>query len=179
MAEPLDTTAASPSQPPAPPQILLVDDIPAIRLLVRAGLAAAGGLDVVAEASNGEEAVAIVRALAPDLVILDLEMPVMIGEQAIPLMRKLKPRMPILLHTATPARVETFSAAATPDAVIEKGQPLDRLVSAPRALLARGSFDVLRLSLGMVPLRHAVAAFDTWVGLSTSGSWRTRPVAGS
>lgn len=129
MAVPVDTAAASASQPPAPPRDTAVDDIPAIRLLLRAGLASAGGLDVVAEASDGEEAVAIVRALAPDLVILDLEMPVMTGEQAIPLMRELEPRMPILLHTATPAKVGTFPAAA-PDAVIEKGQPLDWLVSA-------------------------------------------------
>ena len=161
-----DPSAAYPSQQPRRQRILLVDDIPAIRLLLRAGLNSAGGLDVVAEASNGEEAVAIVRALAPDLVILDLEMPVMSGEQAIPLMRELEPRMPILLHTATPAKVETFPAAAAPDEVIEKGQPLDRLISASRSLLARGSFDVLRLSLGTVRLRHAVAAFDTWIDLN-------------
>ena len=62
-------------------RILLVDDQP----LVRNGMASllqARGYDVVGEAANGREALAMVAALAPDLVLMDLRMPGMNGLEA-------------------------------------------------------------------------------------------------
>lgn len=149
-----------------PYRILLVDDLPEIRLLVRARLASLVDLEVVGEASNGMEGVSLVRALTPDLVILDQEMPVMTGGEAIPLMRKIQPGMPILLYTATPIRSEDILPEASPDAIVRKGQPLGCLVTEVRDLLGRGSFDVTRLDLGTVPLRHAIALFDAWAGVN-------------
>ena len=62
-------------------RILIADD-ESIRLLsLRAQLAALGHL-VVAEASNGEEAVALAASTQPDLAIIDIQMPVLDGIEA-------------------------------------------------------------------------------------------------
>ncbi len=76
----------------APPvRVLLVDDEPEVRALLKRALARAEGLDVVGEASDGAEALRIAGGLAPDLVVLDLNMPGMGGEEALPLLREQLP----------------------------------------------------------------------------------------
>jgi DNA-binding NarL/FixJ family response regulator len=62
--------------------VLLADDHPLMRRLLRRALAERDELAVVGEASDGAQAVALARVLAPDLVVLDLAMPVMDGIQA-------------------------------------------------------------------------------------------------
>ena len=124
-------------------------------------------IEVVGEASNGEEALVLVSALAPDAVVLDLEMPVMRGDEAIPLMRELAPGMRILLYTGAEQNVlDAIKEEAQPDALVAKGKPLTELVDQLRALLEMGPHDVLRVVLGTIPLDKAVTAFDTWVGLN-------------
>jgi DNA-binding NarL/FixJ family response regulator len=145
-------------------QVLIVDDHPELRVLLRTRLQFEPDIEVVGEASNGAEAVRLTRALAPEAVVLDLEMPVMRGDEAIPLLREAAPGMGILLYTA--AQGVSLDEAATPDVVVEKGGPLGELVTELRALLERAPFDVMRLELGTLPLRHAITAFDTWTGLN-------------
>lgn len=64
-------------------RVLLVDDSGLARSLLRAILEADGGFEVVGEAGNGREAVAMAAQLRPHLVTMDLEMPVMSGLEAI------------------------------------------------------------------------------------------------
>jgi len=61
---------------------LLVDDHTVVRAGLRALLEASGRVDVVGEASSGEEAVTKARTLDPDIVVMDLAMPGMDGVQA-------------------------------------------------------------------------------------------------
>lgn len=68
-------------------RVVLVDDVPELRLLVRLTLEEDPQIEVVGEAANGREGVAIVRDTKPDLVLLDLSMPDMDGLEAIPLIR--------------------------------------------------------------------------------------------
>jgi len=63
-------------------RILTVDDHPLMRAGVASFLATEPGLQVVAEAANGEEAFEKYRELRPDLVLMDLSMPVMDGLEA-------------------------------------------------------------------------------------------------
>ncbi len=63
-------------------RILTVDDHPLMRAGVASFLATEPGLQVVAEAANGEEALEKYRELRPDLVLMDLSMPVMDGLEA-------------------------------------------------------------------------------------------------
>jgi CheY-like chemotaxis protein len=59
-------------------QVVLVDDVPAVRELLR-HLFADAGCRVVGEAADGESAVHIIRVLRPDVVVMDVEMPVLDG----------------------------------------------------------------------------------------------------
>jgi DNA-binding NarL/FixJ family response regulator len=68
-------------------RVVLVDDVPELRLLVRLTLEEDPGIEVVGEASNGKEGVQVVAETKPDLVLLDLSMPDMDGLEAIPLIR--------------------------------------------------------------------------------------------
>lgn len=145
-------------------RVLVVDDRPELRLLLRVRLGFERDIEVVGEASNGAEAVRLTKYLAPSAVVLDLEMPVMGGAEAIPLMRAVAPGMGILLYTATQS--VTLGEAAAPDAVVQKGVALDVVVDALRAVLEQKPFDIVRLELGTLPLRHAITAFDTWTGLN-------------
>ncbi len=147
-------------------RVLIVDDRPELRVLLRSRLEFEPDIEVVGEASNGAEAVRLARALAPSAVVLDLKMPGMGGEEAIPLMRAAAPGMGILVYTATPPDGVAFADEAKPDAIAQKGMPLTDLVRMLRALLETAPFDVLRLELGTLPLRQAISAFDTWIGLN-------------
>jgi DNA-binding NarL/FixJ family response regulator len=69
-------------------RVVLVDDVPELRLLVRLALEDEPGIEVVGEAANGREGVEVVEANDPDVVLLDLSMPDMDGLEAIPLMRR-------------------------------------------------------------------------------------------
>jgi DNA-binding NarL/FixJ family response regulator len=64
------------------PRILLVDDHDLFRTGLRSLLEEEGGVQVLGEATNGSEAVRLVRELAPDVVVMDLNMPSMSGVEA-------------------------------------------------------------------------------------------------
>lgn len=149
-------------------RVLIVDDRPEIRVLVRARLRMLDDVEIVGEASNGAEALILVAALAPEAVVLDLEMPVMGGDEAIPRMRELAPGVRILLYAGNEAPLDCLSEAAQPDAIVRKGGSLTHLVDQLRALLEMAPYDVLRVALGTIPLEQAMTVFDTWVGLNVS-----------
>jgi YesN/AraC family two-component response regulator len=75
----------------APVRVVLADDTEDIRLLTRTVLDLDGGFEVVGEAATGAEALALVRELAPDVVVLDLAMPEMDGLQVLPVIREESP----------------------------------------------------------------------------------------
>ena len=63
-------------------RVLIVDDADPIRLLLRGMLGTADGVEVVGEAGDGAEAIELARRLRPDVVIMDVTMPVMDGVEA-------------------------------------------------------------------------------------------------
>jgi len=69
------------AQPPI--RVLVVDDHAIVRKGVKALLAEVAGIEVVGEANDGEEAVALVDKLQPDVIMMDLVMPKMDGIEAI------------------------------------------------------------------------------------------------
>jgi DNA-binding NarL/FixJ family response regulator len=78
-----------PDQPPI--RVALADDTRDIRLLLSLALELAGGFEVVGEAADGAEAVALTARLRPDVLLLDLAMPALDGLQALPLLRAQSP----------------------------------------------------------------------------------------
>jgi DNA-binding NarL/FixJ family response regulator len=78
-------------------RVVLVDDVPELRLLVRVTLEEDPGIEVVGEAANGREGIAVVESANPDLILLDLSMPDMDGLEAIPLMRAHAPQVRVIV----------------------------------------------------------------------------------
>jgi DNA-binding NarL/FixJ family response regulator len=78
-------------------RILIADDDLNIRLLLRRLLEKQQDWHVCGEASNGIEAIEGVEQFAPDIVVMDLAMPVMNGLQAAPQIMKAHPQLPMLL----------------------------------------------------------------------------------
>ena len=80
-----------------PIRILIADDDPTIRLLLRRLLEKQQEWQVCGEASNGLEAIEGVEQLAPDIVVMDLAMPIMNGLQAAPEIIKAHPELHVSL----------------------------------------------------------------------------------
>ncbi|WP_272976353.1 response regulator [Deinococcus geothermalis] len=87
--------------PSRPVRVLLVDDHAVVRQGLRLFLSLDSQIEVVGEAANGEEALAAAERLHPDVVIMDLMMPVMDGIQATRLLRRQHPDTEVIALTST------------------------------------------------------------------------------
>jgi CheY-like chemotaxis protein len=103
-----------------PKAILIADDNPTIRKILCNMFEAQQGYDLCAEAANGVEAIALAKEHHPDLIILDLSMPVMNGLDAARELKKIMPDVPIILFTQYSAEVSRLS---------EMQLPVDRVVA--------------------------------------------------
>ena len=82
-----------------PTRILIVDDHKSAIREIRSMLEANPGWEVCGEAGNGQEALARVNAMHPDVIVLDFAMPVMNGLMAAQEITKVQPTVPIVLNT--------------------------------------------------------------------------------
>lgn len=80
-------------------RVLLVDDSAVVRRLIAAALVKATDLDVVGTAPDGQAALDRLAELRPDVVLLDLEMPVLDGLQTLVALRKAHPRLPVIMFS--------------------------------------------------------------------------------
>ena len=97
----------------APIRILVVDDSVVIRKLLSDTLSGDPALVVVGVASDGHIALSKIGSLKPDLITLDIDMPVMDGLQTLAVVRKLYPKLPVIMFSTLSER----GAAATLDAL--------------------------------------------------------------
>jgi len=116
--------------------VLLVDDSVVVRRAIRKSFESAGVL-VCGEAENGAQALEQAQILKPDLVVMDLAMPIMNGLQAAPRLRQLLPAVPIILFTLHSTALAQQASACGITEIISKGEPLTRLVSCVKSLLLK------------------------------------------
>ena len=121
-------------------RVLLVDDDLALRRLTRFVLDDDGDYEVVGEAGDGREAVALARRLLPDLVLLDLAMPGIGGLEALPMIRAVAPEAKVVVFSGLePGSYAEASSRQGAAAYCAKGGDPTLLPDLLGALLARGS----------------------------------------
>ena len=120
-----------------PKRLLIVDDSPIIRKMLRETFELQEGWEVCGEAVDGREGVEKAQQLKADLIVLDLSMPVMNGLEAARELSRLLPSVPVLLYTnyETP-QLKQEALAAGVRAVVSKSESVGALVSSIQDLLA-------------------------------------------
>jgi signal transduction histidine kinase len=125
---------------PDPLRVLVVDDTPDLRDLLTMALERTGEFQVVAQAENGRQAVDVAASVDPDLVLLDIAMPVMDGLEALPLVRRSCPAaIVVMLSGFGASEMTTRALTGGAHGYLQKGQPLGNLLAQLRALVAKVS----------------------------------------
>ena len=120
-------------------RVLIADDCQAVRAAVRFLLERQPALEVCGEAVDGMDAIEKARMLNPDLIILDLAMPVMDGAAAARVLKSSKPDVPIVLFTLYEEAVECYAAVRGVDVVLSKPSGMMQLVGRVQSLLERAA----------------------------------------
>jgi len=110
-------------------RVLIVDDSVRTRDGLRALLTMRPEIEVVGEASNGQDAVRLVAECRPDIVLMDLHMPVLDGVQATQLIKQQWPAVTVVVLTMY-AVDQSAALAAGADAFLLKGGAPERLLAA-------------------------------------------------
>jgi DNA-binding NarL/FixJ family response regulator len=106
-------------------RIVICDDYELYRYTMSAVLGLDDRFELVGEASNGAEAITVCGELQPDVILLDIAMPVMDGMAALPEVRRVCPDSRIIMHSAFTERTVAAEAIALgANGYVEKG--LDR-----------------------------------------------------
>ncbi|BDB26961.1 putative transcriptional regulator [Cupriavidus sp. TA19] len=117
--------------------ILIVDDHPPVRIVLKTHLSQVLGITHVLEADNGQAAVEIVRQYAPDVVILDLDIPKINGLEVIPRLMAVHPGVRILVISGQDQN--TFAPRARQAGAhgyVSKTQELAEIVRCAESVLA-------------------------------------------
>ncbi|HSJ55899.1 MAG TPA: response regulator transcription factor [Anaerolineae bacterium] len=112
-------------------RVLIVDDNAQVRQELRVLLPLAGNVEIVGEAADGAEAIELVRAVRPDAVLLDLEMPVLNGYAAVRSIKVWCPACRVIaltVHGYEAARQKAMQAGV--DLFLVKGVPVETVVQA-------------------------------------------------
>lgn len=130
-------------------KVLVVDDSVVMRRALTEALAPEEGIEVVGSAANGEVGLQKVKQLSPDLVTLDIEMPILDGLETLKVLRKDYPQLPVIMVSALTQR----GAAVTLDALSMGAS--DYIAKPTREGTEKDPLEMLRESL--VPKIRALA----------------------
>lgn len=116
-------------------RVLVVDDHELTRLTLQLAFAGQENIQVVGSASNGQEAVEMVKSCHPDVIVLDLQMPVMDGWIASGEIKAISPRTQILAYSSVEeAHLPDKKTTANFDEVCKKDVPTSELIALVRQL---------------------------------------------
>ncbi len=114
-----------------PTRVLIVDDVEQVRRDLFTALSLSGELEIVGEAANGLEAIRLTESLGPDVVLMDLEMPIMDGYEATRRIKSLCPSRRVIaltVHDYESAREKANASGV--DAFLVKGASVESIVRA-------------------------------------------------
>jgi DNA-binding NarL/FixJ family response regulator len=120
-------------------KVLVVDDSPAVRRIVRILFEDDTAFEVCGEAENGREGIEKAQELFPDLIVMDLSMPVMNGPDATRAIRRIMPNVPILLLSGHSDLLTVNEARSVGISVVVSKTELSMLVEAARAVLRQNA----------------------------------------
>jgi DNA-binding NarL/FixJ family response regulator len=110
-------------------RVLIVDDHELIRFSLKSALQRQARIEIVGLASNGQEAIEMVRQHRPDVIVLDLQMPVLDGLSASTYIKSLYPQTQILAYSSVKdPQMEVMVQTAKVDAFCDKEVPIQDLV---------------------------------------------------
>jgi DNA-binding NarL/FixJ family response regulator len=120
--------------------ILLVDDSPLIRRSLRRILETEPNWVICGEAENGCDAIDKAKELRPDLIVIDLAMPVLNGIVATSLLKQIMPAVSIVMFTSfSNPYIKRTAMAAGLDAFIDKSESPETLLGCIEQLLVQRS----------------------------------------
>lgn len=129
------------NRPPKPIRVLIVDDSPFIRMALKEILAQDPDIEVVGVARDGKEGIAKLQELKPDVVTMDVEMPVMDGIRALDEIMRWQPTPVIVLSAVTTqgarATMEAFDLGAVEVIAKPTGRSGDDLASMAREIILK------------------------------------------
>jgi signal transduction histidine kinase len=140
-------------------RVVLVDDVPEIRQILRLILEHAGPFEVVGEGRNGHDAMSLAADLQPDLIVMDVEMrggPS--GWEVLPQIRESSPRTAVVILSGSAADPMRTDREALADGVLEKGLPPQELNDALLEILGRPSRPAPVVKVASTAPRSAPAA---------------------
>ncbi len=148
-----------------PIRVLLVDDQTLVRQGVRSLLSLAEGIEVVAEASDGKQAVEMIPQIRPDVVLMDMRMPVMSGLEALQALAVIGELPPtIILTTFDDDQMVLAGIKAGAKGYMLKDVSLDQLVGAIQTVANGGSLVQpamsQRLLSGLEHMRNEFVSLD-------------------
>lgn len=124
-------------------RVLLADDAADMRDLTRRTLESTGFFTVVGEAGDGQQAVDLASALRPDLIVLDLAMPIMDGLTALPALRAAAPdALVVVLSGMAAERIAPLARAKGASVFMPKALPPTEFVAQLLAFLRQGELDL-------------------------------------
>jgi DNA-binding NarL/FixJ family response regulator len=125
------------SEKRTPKTVLIADDNPIIRQMLSDKFRLHGFL-LCDEAEDGRQAIKVAKECKPDLVVLDLSMPVMNGIEAAPAIHAIAPAAPIILFTMFADQLKGMDLSSSGiSATFSKNDPLDSLLEKAQQLMAR------------------------------------------
>lgn len=116
-------------------KVLLVEDIEMFRIGINVSLSKAKGIKLVAEADNGKTGVELAREFLPDIILMDIGLPIMDGIEATRQIKEAKLPSKVLIFTSRNSDNDVFdSFAAGADGYIMKDSTSEQLVAAITAV---------------------------------------------
>jgi len=131
-----DSKNPRPDKQNSTPTLLICDDNPNIRYLLRTYVETRTPFEVCGEAEHGVDAIEKAKKLQPDLILLDLSMPIMTGAEAAVILKRTVPQMKIILFSMHLDDVsKSLGTAIGVDLMLSKSDSIHKLADHLHALL--------------------------------------------